>query len=161
MNINTISKRAALLRADLAMLPTAESLALSARTADADGPFGELASDLHGLRGHLNALYAHQDESYTLWACGLKGPAFDLVTDYRLDCADSKTLLTQEFEIRSRGFLRYLSPIIAPLMRKGAEQQLQTSFARLKELTESAGTAERYPPGRRAFPRRTAISGLR
>ncbi|WP_428096267.1 hypothetical protein [Candidatus Rariloculus sp.] len=72
-------------------------------------------------------------------ASELKGPAFDLVTDYRLDCADSKTRLTQEFEIRLRGFLRYLSPIIAPLMRKGAEQQLQTSFARLKELAESAG----------------------
>ena len=67
MNIRTIASRAARLRADLAMLPAPEALALSARTADADGPYGEAARDLHGLRGHLNALYAHQDETYTLY----------------------------------------------------------------------------------------------
>lgn len=67
MTINTIAKRAALLGADLAVLPTADSLALSARTPDADGPLGDAARDLHGIRGHLNALFAEQDETLTLF----------------------------------------------------------------------------------------------
>lgn len=67
MNLRTLATRAARLRADLAMLPTPEALALSARTADADGPYGAAARDLHGLRAHLNALYANHDETYTLY----------------------------------------------------------------------------------------------
>lgn len=67
MTIKTIAHRAALLRADLAMLPTVESLALAARTPDADGPLGDAARDLHGIRVHLNALFAEQDETLTLY----------------------------------------------------------------------------------------------
>ena len=53
MNIRNIAMRAGLLRADLVMLPTPETLELSSRTADADrdGAFGEAARDLHGPAG--------------------------------------------------------------------------------------------------------------
>lgn len=67
MNIRTLASRAARLRAGLATLPTPEALALGARTADAGGPYGKAARDLHGLRGQLNALYADHDETYTLY----------------------------------------------------------------------------------------------
>lgn len=67
MTINNIARRAAPLRADLAMLPIVDSPALAARTPGADGSVGGAARDLQGIRVHLNALFAEQDETLTLY----------------------------------------------------------------------------------------------
>lgn len=130
MNIRNIALRAGLLRADLVMLPTPETLKLSSRTADADrdGAFGEATRDLHGIRRHLDALYAGQDETYTLYRTA-DGRVFEWLgqaDDHSVHQDDRRLEVLTVRVVTTRP---YVDEDDEPESAKGAPQRLQEASA--------------------------------
>lgn len=62
---------------------------------------------------------------------------FDLYLDYRLEDLGGRTRLTQDSEVRFKGFFRIVGVIVTPLVRKSSMKQLEDSFAKLKRLSET------------------------
>ena len=67
----------------------------------------------------------------------IRGDAFDLFLDYRLEDLGGRTRLTQDSVVRFKGLLKIIGPIMAPFVRKLATKQLEESLAKLKALAES------------------------
>ena len=71
-------------------------------------------------------------------ASELRGDAFDLFVDYRLEDLGGRTRLTQEFEVLMKStVMKVIGALMRPIMRKASRKQLETSFSRLKALAES------------------------
>ncbi|HET9220564.1 MAG TPA: SRPBCC family protein [Terriglobia bacterium] len=70
-------------------------------------------------------------------ACQIRGEAFDLDVDYRLDDLDGRTRLTQNSEVRMKGVFKVVGFLMSPLMRKASTKQAEDGFLKLKTLAES------------------------
>ena len=70
-------------------------------------------------------------------ACQIRGDAFDLNVDYRLDDLGGRTRLTQDSEVRMKGIFKVIGVVMSPLMRKASTKQAEDSFLKLKTLAES------------------------
>ena len=71
-------------------------------------------------------------------ACDIKGDAFDLQVDYRLEDLGGRTKLTQDSEVRFKGLFKIIGFLMAPLVKKASMKQLQETFANLKRLSETS-----------------------
>ena len=69
--------------------------------------------------------------------CELTGDAFDLSVDYRLEDLAGRTRLTQDSEVRFKGILRIVGPLMMLFAKKSGMKQLEDSFAELKRLSET------------------------
>ena len=112
------------------MLPSPETLELSSRAAhaDRDGAFGEAARDLHGIRRHLDALYAAQDEMYTLYRTS-DGRVFDRLgqaDDHRVHGDDRRLEVLTARVVKTRP---YVDEDDEPESATGAPQDLQEASA--------------------------------
>jgi uncharacterized protein YndB with AHSA1/START domain len=75
-----------------------------------------------------------------LIAFHLSGKFNDVDVEYRLEEIDNYTRLTQNANIRFKGFTKVLSILFAPTFKKNITAQSQKEFARLKELSECSGS---------------------
>ncbi len=66
----------------------------------------------------------------------ISGDVFDLLVDYHLEDLGGRTRLTQDSEVRFKGFFKIIGPIMTPFVRKASLKQLEESFATLKTLSE-------------------------
>ncbi len=76
----------------------------------------------------------------------VSGKAFDLMVDYHLEDLGGRTSVRQDAEVRFKGFLRFIGPIMVPFMKKSADKKNDETFNKLKELAE-ARAGERSSTG--------------
>ena len=72
-------------------------------------------------------------------AAEVSGDAFDLMVDYELEDLDGRTRVRQDSELRFKGFLRFVGPIMIFFTKKSAEKHLAETFGKLKVLAEARG----------------------
>ena len=65
------------------------------------------------------------------------GKAFDLMVDYHLEDLNGRTRVRQDAEVRFKGFLRFVGPVMVLFTKRSAEKQLEETFAKLKTLAEA------------------------
>ena len=70
-------------------------------------------------------------------AAEVSGDAFDLMVDYELEDLGGRTRVRQDSELRFKGFLRFVGPIMVFFTKKSAEKHLEETFGKLKALAEA------------------------
>ena len=70
-------------------------------------------------------------------AAEVSGKAFDLMVDYKLEDLNGRTRVTQDSEVRFKGFLRFLGPVMILFTKKSAQNHLEETFGKLKALAEA------------------------
>lgn len=70
-------------------------------------------------------------------AATCSGKAFDLMVDYHLEDLDGRTRVKQDSEVRFKGFLRFVGPVMVLFAKKSAEKHLEETFGKLKALAEA------------------------
>lgn len=74
---------------------------------------------------------AYEQDRYL--ACAISSSAFDLNVDYRLEDRSGRTHLTQNSDIRFKGFaMKLFGALLKPLMRKMTVKNYADAFAKLK-----------------------------
>lgn len=72
-------------------------------------------------------------------ACDIRGQAFDLAVEYRLEDLGRSTRLTQTSEVLFKSLpMRIIGTILSPFLKKASRQQAEAGFDKLRQLAESA-----------------------
>jgi uncharacterized protein YndB with AHSA1/START domain len=71
-------------------------------------------------------------------ACEIRGKMFDLNVEYRLENLGGRTRLTQSSQVLFNNLaMKVMSALLAPVIKKASRKQLDSGFAKLKDLAES------------------------
>ena len=90
----------------------------------------------HGRRMEMHGVVTEYEANRRL-TCDISADSFDLHLDYRLEDLDGRTRLTQDSEVRFKGFFwKIMGTIMTPFIKGSSKKQLADCFATLKKLAE-------------------------
>lgn len=65
------------------------------------------------------------------------GKSFDLTVDYKLEDLDGSTRVTQDSELRFKGFLKLIGPMMLLFTKKSAQKTMDETYDKLRALAEA------------------------